>query len=535
METDCIQFKDTGYFSNIILDYLSGSDKLADFYHYKPELNSFEEAIQKKQFPMENRGVLVEALTKQYQKDGIKLNKFTAVAEQLAALKEEKCYTVTTGHQLCLFTGPLYFIYKIVSVIKLSRKLKELHPNKSFVPVYWMATEDHDFAEINHFKFQGTKIEWDSGQEGAVGQMSLGGLDEIAQQFSSLLTDYSSHAEALKGLFEKAYLKHDNLAAATRYLVNELFAEYGVVIVDGDDRALKQIFAPIVKEELQTAFSSKNVDTQSQQLAKDYKIQVNPREINLFYLTTGSRERIVKEGSGYFVNETGTSFTEEEILEELENYPERFSPNVLLRPLYQETILPNLAYVGGGGELAYWFQLKSTFEAANTPLPVLLLRNSAMWMDQKQHKHFKSLSISLQELFLEQSILLKEWVKSNAKEDLSLAKEQEEIKQLFDRLTAKAQNIDESLAPHVQALLAKQKHEVEQLAEKMIRAERRKATEVEAKIGMLKTQLFPNRGLQERTANFSDIYLREGAGMIDRLLNAFELPAQDFTVFYDSH
>jgi len=528
METDCIHFKETGYFSKIILDYLEGDEKLRPFYQYEPKLASFSEAIEDKNLPVATRSVLKASIEAQYKASKINLAKLEAVQTSVNSLLEVDTYTITTGHQLCLFTGPLYFIYKIVSVIKLCRELKSKYPECHFVPVYWMATEDHDFAEINHFKLNGKKFEWNTDQKGAVGRMKLDGLEEIFASFSESLSEYSSNGEELKTLFQEAYLKHENLADATRYLVNELFADYGVVIVDGDDSELKKLFAPIVKKELLTEFSSHQVDEQSKQLAKEYKIQVNPREINLFYLTDGSRVRIIKEGEGYFINETGQSFSETEILKELEDFPERFSPNVLLRPLYQETILPNLAYVGGGGELAYWFQLKSTFEQMNTPLPVLLLRNSAMWMDEKQSKYFKALKISLRQLFLDEGVLLKEWVKQNATEDLLLQNEIEALQKQYETLAAKAEKIDVTLEPHVQAILTRHKKDLQQLSEKLVRAERRKQTEVGVKVKYLKSTLFPNRGLQERSNNFSEVYLREGREMVSQLLEMFDIPAHEF-------
>ena len=533
METDCIHFKETGYFSNIILDYLEGDEKLSPFYQYAPSLNSFNEAIEKKSLPISTRSILKTSIEAQYTASKINLSKFEKVETNLNSLLNEGTYTICTGHQLCLFTGPLYFIYKIVSTVKLSQQLKAKFPKQNFVPVYWMATEDHDFPEINHFRLGEQKFEWNTTQKGAVGRMKLDGLEEVFDSFSKSLGTYSSNAEELKTLFQKAYLKHENLADATRYLVNELFADYGVVIVDGDAHELKRLFAPVVKEELLTEFSSHQVERQSKTLAANYKIQVNPREINLFYLTDGSRERILKENDTYFINETGQSFTETEILQELEAHPERFSPNVLLRPLYQEIILPNLGYIGGGGELAYWFQLKSSFDQMNTPFPMLLLRNSALWMDEKQGKYFKKLGISLAQLFLEEGVLLKAWVKQNAEEELTLSAELKETEKQFENLLQKAGAIDASLNAHVEAVKVKQEKAIQQLSEKMIRAERRQQGEAANRIQYLKSTLFPNRGLQERSANFSEIYVREGKGMIEKLLENFAMPTQEFNTFFE--
>lgn len=533
METDCLHFKKTGYFSKIILDYLAGKEQLAPFYHYSPEIKAFKSAIENKSFSNKQRKVLVDSLNRQYKDGGIKLKNAPQVEENIRALEKEETFTVTTGHQLCLFTGPLYFIYKIVSAIKLAQSLKSTYPDKNFVPVYWMATEDHDFEEISHFQFKGEKLQWKTDQKGAVGRMNTASLDTVFNEFKELLVDYSTHGEELKSLFEKSYLQHDNLADATRFLVNELFSDYGVVVIDGDDVPLKQEFAPLVKEELLKEISSELVSQQSENLAKHYKTQVNAREINLFYLTDDSRNRIVKENDTYFIHDTALSFSEQEILQELDEYPERFSPNVLLRPIYQELILPNLAYIGGGGELAYWFQLKSTFEHFKLPVPALLLRNSAMWLDLKQTKYLNQLNISLEQLFFDEGVLLKEWVKENAEYDLELTEEKEAASTFYDKLEEKIEKIDASLHPHLEALKTKHQKELNQLSEKIIRTERKKKATASSQINHLKTTLFPNGGLQERNANFSSVYLSKGKEMIEILLNEFELPTKEFLVLKD--
>jgi len=530
MEADCVTLKDSGYFSKIILDYLAESSNLKEFYSLYPSIDNFKDAIESKQFPDEHRKILVQSLKGQYKKDGVKVDQEGGVSSHLIQLEAPNTFTVTTGHQLCLFTGPLYFIYKIVSTLKLCDTLKLKYPDYNFVPIYWMATEDHDFEEVNHFNVGDRTFKWQTEQKGAVGRMSLSEMEPTSTEFNTWLTDYSSHAEELKRLFQKAYTKHKTLAAATRFLVHELFRDYGVVIVDGDDQALKRLFIPTIKKELLEEFSAKEVGAQSEKLAKKYKIQVNPREINLFYLTDNSRERLIKENDSYRVNDTSISFSEQEILVELEKYPERFSPNVLLRPVYQESILPNLAYIGGGGELAYWFQLKTTFEEAKIPMPLLLLRNSVVWLNEKQTKVFRKLRISNKQLFLKDGVLIKEWVKQNSAIDLELTVQKQKQQTFFKELVDTAKDTDTSLEKYVEALAAKHLKSIDQLSEKLIRAERRKAGKAMERVNYLKDTLFWNNGLQERRLNFSEIYLTQGKEMIPQLLHAFETPTNDFLI-----
>lgn len=531
MKVDCIPFKNTGYFSNIITDYLENHKNLKAFYKYKPAITNFEEVIENKQFSQDSRDVLVDSLKNQYKTGKIDLKKNEAVLNAVESLKEQNTFTITTGHQLNLFTGPLYFIYKIASVIKLTQELAILYPDQNFVPIYWMATEDHDLEEINHFFYKGRKYQWKTDQTGAVGRMNLEGLKEVFENFKEEFVDYSTNGEEIQKLFSDAYLKHENLTSATRFLANKLFSKYGLVIIDGDDSKLKRLFYPVIKKELLTEFSSEKVEETNKELAKNYKIQVNPRDINLFYLKDNIRERIVKQNDGYQINDTGLKFSESELLTELDNHPERFSPNVILRPLYQECILPNLAYIGGGGELAYWLQLKTTFEAVKVPFPMLILRNSAKFLDERHKKNFNKLGISLEELFEEKGVLSKKWVVKNASRDLTLTNELLELKQTFKELAKKSKLTDVSLVAHVQALEVLHEKSIKQLSEKLIRAERRKESTAMERIEFLKETLFPKGGLQERKENFSVIYLTEGQKMIEDLIDAFEVPTNNFYIF----
>ena len=351
MKVTQIPFKKTGFFSYIMIDYLDENSRLKPFYNNFPNTKGFYNQIEekKKSFRLQNRIVLSDALHNQYK--GFAISDKTQ--ENIDLLKKQNTFTVTTGHQLNLFTGPLYFLYKIISTINLAEELSEKFPENQFIPVYCMATEDHDFDEINYFNFDGKKVLWNRKDGGAVGRFSTEGLEQVFNVFTEHLGN-SNNAEYLKELFSKGYLQHNNLADATRFIANELFAEYGLVIIDGDDNSLKELFTPFLKQELENQVSYREVTNTIARLEENYNIQVNPREINLFYLGDDFRERIVFENGVYKINNTALVFTKEELLLELKNNPKAFSPNVIMRPLYQEVILPNLCYIGGGGEQAYW-------------------------------------------------------------------------------------------------------------------------------------------------------------------------------------
>lgn len=526
MPTDCISYTQSGYFSKIVTDYLAQRPELQKLYNRFPTLGNFKAQIEEKQdsFSVTTRNVLVAELLRQYQDTSIS----EATSNHISLLKNSTTFTITTGHQLNLFTGPLYFLYKIMSVIKLCKQLRMAYPNHDFVPVYWMATEDHDFDEINYFNFKNSKIKWDRESGGPVGRFSTNGLQQLAGEFAELLNG-SDHANELLDHFIKAYNGERNLAQATRYLVNELFGDYGLVIIDGDSKVLKQLFAPYAKQELLQQASFRKV-TETNALLADYKIQVNPREINLFYIEDGLRERIIAEDGKYVVNNTSTVFSEAGILDELQNNPEKFSPNVILRPLYQEVILPNLAYVGGGGELAYWLELKSNFEANNIPFPILLLRNSVLLTTQKQAEKADRLELSWQDLFSDQQELINKKTKLFSQFPIDFSPQKEALKKQFEALEKMAGQTDKSFSGAVKAQQAKQIKGLENLEKRLLKAEKKIYGDKLSRIAGLQNELFPNQSLQERKANFSEFYQEYGKGLISRLFEELQPLEQEFNI-----
>ncbi|MFK7050214.1 MULTISPECIES: bacillithiol biosynthesis cysteine-adding enzyme BshC [Flavobacterium] len=525
MPTDCITFQNSGYFSSLIVDYLNQEKKTQSFYNRFPKIENFLDQIEEKKnnYSVKNRAVLVNSLLKQ--------NKDFDISEttlnNIHLLNERNTFTITTGHQLNLFTGPLYFIYKIVSTINLCLELKLQYPEYHFVPIYWMATEDHDFEEINYFKLNKEKLTWSKQSKGPVGRLSTEGLEEMFEKVKKSLGT-SNYAKILTSLFEKSYLEHSNLADATRYLVNELFKEYGLVILDGDDGTLKQLFIPAVKEELlqQTAYK-KVTETLS---SFSYDIQVNPRTINLFYIEEDLRERIIFEKGNYRINNTNLIFSEVEILELLETKPENFSPNVILRPLYQELILPNLSYVGGGGEIAYWLELKAMFEAFKITFPILLLRNSVVIASEKQLKKANSLQLTWSDLFLKQSELINKKTKQFSAFTIDFSAQKEHLKKQFEGLLDIANKTDKTFLRAVKAQETKQIKGLENLEKRLLKAEKRNHEEKLKRIVDLQETIFPNKSLQERQLNFSTFYIEYGEKFIIELFQKLHPLSNQFNV-----
>ena len=527
MKVTHIPFQKTGFFSKMMLDYLEQKENIKPFYNNFAHLEGFKKQIKEKEQSYEttSRTVLVNALKNQYKN----FNVSEKTDKNIKNLKLQNTFTVTTGHQLNLFTGPLYFLYKILSTINLCEELSAKFTKQNFVPVYWMATEDHDFDEINYFNFKGRKVQWNREDGGGVGRFSTEGLQEVFNVFSNQLTN-SKNAVFIKKLFSDAYLKHENLADATRYIANELFSDYGLVIIDGDDTNLKQLFSPIVKDELENETSFKEVSKTILDLEKNYKIQVNPREINLFYLGDDFRERIIFENGIYKVNNTEITFSKAEILKEVDKNPKAFSPNVIMRPLYQEVILPNLCYIGGGGEMAYWLELKNYFEKVNIPFPVLLLRNSVQVISEKQAKKLQKLNITIEELFLNQYDLLSKKVTENSDIQINFDEKIKFLENQFLELKVIAKQTDVSFVNAVNAQERKQIKGLENLQKRLLKAEKKRQKDLVDRIKLLQNEILPNQSLEERQRNFSEYYMEYGSSFIKALKGALKPLQLEFIV-----
>jgi len=513
---DCLDYSQTHRFSKLMLDYLNQNQSLSSFYNRFPLPSSLELQLKEKQstYHSEFRISLINTLRKQYKPFQIS----AATQSNIALLGQNNTYTITTGHQLNLFTGPLYTFYKITSVLNSCKILKAAYPGHNFVPVFWLASEDHDFEEINYFNYKDSKLEWDTASGGAVGEKNTKGLEQVYELFKNQLST-SSFSEELAQLFRAAYLQHKSLSEATIYLYNTLFGKQGLVILEPNVKALKSLFTPYIKKEILEEITFKKVTSTTEKLKTlNYHEQVTPREINFFYKTKGLRERIIRKKEYFFINNTTLKFSKAELLQEIDNFPERFSPNALLRPLYQEVVLPNLSYVGGGGELAYWLQLKSTFEAFDVTFPCLQLRNSALLYTEKTRRKLEKMKMSLNDVFLPSQNLIDGYVQKASEINIDFTPQKEHLKTQFKDLYTLAEQTDKSFLGAVAAQEKKQLNGLDNLEKRLLRAQRRKLKADVDRLKNLQLDLFPNHNLQERVINFSEVYELYGSNFIDFLI-----------------
>jgi bacillithiol biosynthesis cysteine-adding enzyme BshC len=527
MQAKYIPYQQTHAFSSVVLDYIDGKDDLETFYKYSPNIKGFKKAVTDRKVSAD-RNLLVSTLKRQY----AHIQPSAIVQSNINLLADDRTFTITTGHQLNIFTGPLYFIYKIVTAINLAAELKEQFPGYNFVPVYWMATEDHDFEEINHVKVEDMMLTWKTKYAGATGRISTSDITDALMAYKGYL-GISENGTLLAKKTEKAYTDNAKLADATRELVDSLFGGQGLICVDADDASLKAQFSAIVYQDIVEQNSFEQINKSSAALEeKGYKPQVNPREINFFYMDNQLRERIVEENNEYKVLNTSISFTRETLKEEISKHPERFSPNVVMRPVYQEIILPNLAYIGGGAEVTYWLQLKANFDYYNVPYPILVLRNSAMVIDDRSARKMQILDISDAHIFHNDEQLKSDWVKAHVGGSLCLDDEQRAIRAIFDQIKLNAYKIDKTLSLSAEAAKTKTLKLVSGLEKKLLRAEKRKHSTSLQQIEALKNKLFPSGVLQERVLNIAPMYVAYGDDFINSLYKHFKPLDYKFTILY---
>lgn len=521
-----ISYRSTGRFSKLVSDYSEG--KLdSEFYAYSPNRQGIAAAIASRSETPVNRQVLHDTICRQY--EGLDLSE--RLAANISALAATTTFTVTTAHQPNLMTGYLYFVHKILHAIKLADELNTQYPGKHFVPVYYMGSEDADLDELGTFRFRGDRYRWDGGgQQGAVGRMDTSSLRKLLDEVFRFFGPPGPGADALKETIQKAYLGHKTVGAATRYLVNFLFGRYGLVVLDPDHAAFKALYVPVMEDELLNGVAHGIITAQTARLNQQYQAQMFPRPINLFYLAHQLRERIEKKGDKWQVLNTEITFSRDEILAELHEHPERFSPNVALRGLFQETILPNVAFIGGGAEVAYWFQLLPLFRHYNVFYPPVLLRQSVLWVPAGMAALRTEIGLDLVDLFKPLQELLKDYILAHNGDTLSLDAENAQMEALMQTLAARASGVDVTLAASAAAATEKMRKQVLVLQKKMLRAQKRKMNVQVDRITRLWEGLHPNGTLQERTDNFLDYYLDNGPRFFDVILHAIKAQESKFLI-----
>jgi bacillithiol biosynthesis cysteine-adding enzyme BshC len=525
-QSQYISYSETGKFAKIILDYVAGANDLKDFYSHEVSIEGIKTSIEERKKFNTNRQLLVEQLQIQYKN----INDSDSVKANIHKLSNVNTFTICTAHQPNIFTGHLYFIYKILHIIKLTAELKKQLPQYNFVPVFFMGSEDADLQELNHIIVDGKKYVWHTKQTGAVGRMKVDDsllklIDEIDGRLS-----VEKYGKEIIDVLKKWFQKNSTIEQSTFLLVHELFKNYGLIVFLPDNAALKKEMLSVFEEDIFENISSKIVNKTSEKLSAKYKVQAHPREINLFYLKDGIRNRFVQSKDEFVVHDIELVFTKDELKNELKNHPERFSPNVILRGLYQEIMLPNIAFIGGGGEIAYWLELKDLFHNYEVPFPLLIVRNSFLIIEKKYHQLIEKLHLLSADLFKGEETLINEIVTNKTKHSLNLDEEKFQIQQAYFSIKKLVKEIDVTLEQHAEALETQSIKKLSAMEKKMLRAEKRKFEDQKNQLSKIFSALFPQGNLQERTENFMLYYAKLGDDFIKMLYDNSLTLEQEFCV-----
>lgn len=515
MEVINIEIADIPQLSNRDRKFLLENEKFSDFQSVASDIAQFSEVIASKDEQVINRSLLHEVLTEQYRTQSTS----AATKDYISSLAKDNTYTVVTAHQPSLLTGPLYYIFKILSAINLAIQLRGLHPDKNFVPVFVIGSEDHDFEEINHLHLYGQTIEWEENVGGPVGNYPTTNLDKVLDKTIEILGENSKSLPLLNQLKTELSTIETYGDFAFR-LTHLLFDHLGLVILKMDHPDLKKAFIPHIKEEIFNQ-PSRNLVTSTQKEIKEnlgLESQAFARDINFFYVDGFSRNRIEKDGAHYKVMGTEKTFTHEELNKEIDSNPERFSPNVVMRPLYQEAILPNLAYIGGGGEIAYWTERKSQFKHFNIPFPMLIRRTSGMILSGSNKKQIDKLDLSIKDLFSPEQSLINALIDNSDSPDYELSIYKSKLDELYKEIKEHVEKIDKTLVKTSESELAKAQKSMDYLESKLKKAIKQKESVNLNRLSKLKKNLFP-KGLQERHDNILQYISSYGPNLIDDLLD----------------
>ncbi len=530
MEIIKLPFSKIPQLSKRDIAYVDENPLLEPFYKYQVRIENFEAIIHSKQKENIDRDLLIEVLQEQY----AKFETSQKVSDNIQLLALKNTFTIVTAHQPSLFTGPLYYIYKIISTINLTKALNAYYPGFQFVPVFVTGGEDHDFEEVNNANIFNNKLVWENDEQGSVGMMKTKSLLPVLEELKELLGE-SENGKKIYAEIEKSHTKHEKYSDAIIDLIHQFFKDDGLVVLNMNHAKLKRSFVPFIKEEIIKQPSQVLVE-QTAEMLNDvgFKQQATAREINFFYLDDQIRERIVFENDVFKVLNTDLSFSSKEMEKEIEKHPEHFSPNVIMRPLYQESVLPNLAYIGGGGEIAYWIERRSQFEYFNVNFPMLIRRDSVLWIDQSNSKKMDKLNLSVEAIFKDTDQLIKEFVHKNADEELNLKNQKAEIYKAFESIKETSNNIDPTLANKVEAEQTRTIKSIEQLEARLVKAEKQKHEIEVNQIRSLKDKLFPNNGLQERHDNLISFYFKYGEDFFKILKDNLNPLDRKFVVIRDN-
>lgn len=526
-----INFSDIPKNQNLFLDYLYEFENVAEFYKH-----DFREK--------EKYGGIFRGIIDSRKKD--KINVASVIKEQYLSLppasektlanidllKNETTLTVVTGQQIGILGGPLYTLYKIITAVKLARQLKERFEEFNFVPVFWLEADDHDFNEIRSVKVINDQNELESigyldeipGEEAkqSVGNLAITSeINSFFEKVSSSLRE-TEFTAGLLGRLKDFYSEGKTLKQAFRELIFWLFDEYGLVILDPQDVKVKSLLAPVFEKEVERFREhTQELVLTSAKLEEIYHAQVKIKPVNLFYSTDDGRYPIEPVDENFRLKRKRKQFSRDELLNEIRTGPHRFSPNVLLRPICQDYLLPTAFYIAGPSEISYFAQITPMYDFFDIAMPVIYPRASVTIIEKGIRSNLDKYNLELKDIFIKTDSLKEQVISGISDTDLDTVFESisQRIESAFDDLRDSLASIDKTISDSSDRYREKAISSLGDLKNKAVQA-RNKRHEISLKqIDKIAGSLYPSENLQERELNFVFFANKYGDAFIQKLFD----------------
>ena len=538
MDSHCIPYTDLPHVSRLFADYLYDFPRVREFYPLNPfAAESFSEAARSLQYSDTLRQAVVGVLEEQNRR----YSAGEATKENLRRLAQPGCFAVVTGQQTGLFTGPAFAFYKALTAVKLARTLTER--GLAAVPVFWLATEDHDLAEVNHCFVQdrdGNPQRLEYAGEPPVPDAPVGTvrLTEAIQAPLDALAAYlpeSSEGAELLEILRDCYRPGESLATAFGRLLARLFARYGVVLVDPLDERLHALSGHVFQAAVESAAALGNeVQDRSRRLVeRGYHAQVRMTENSslLFHYAAG-RRRPLRLRDGRFAVPDGESYSPQELLARLREEPPSLSPNVLLRPVMQDALLPTIAYVGGPSELAYLAQAAPVYERVLGRMPVLVPRASFTLLEPHIHRLLQKYGLTLRDVCSGKQALREKMAARFLPPDLAAVfqKAAASLTESLDALQASLSKLDPTLADAAATSARKMHYQLATLERKAAQAAQSRSEQVERDAARLENSLYPHKTFQERFYSGINYLARYGPSLLDQMYDQISVKCSNHQV-----
>jgi bacillithiol synthase len=462
--------------------------------------------------------------------------------EAAAALAQSQAVVVITGQQAGLFGGPLYTLLKALTTIQIARQVGAEH-GVPVVPVFWVDAEDHDFEEIRHATVFDREMAVadirlaDLPGAGALPAAAVTLAPDVDEALTALETQLppTEFTPALIASLRRHYAAGRSLATACASWLDELLGPHGLVVFDASDRRAKPAVASLFRQELEhpcrTAHLTRAAGEAMARLGHAAQIDPGDDVVCLFYLDGTGRRPIRYRNGQFLVADAPRDVAQ--LLADVDAHPERFSPNVLLRPIVQDTLFPSICYVAGPSELAYQAQLADAYRAFVVPQPLLVSRASATLIDSAAAKFLDRYQVALETLQVQDESALNRLLESQLPPglDAAFADLDRQLAEATARLKAPASTVDPTLSGAVDTTLERLRDTLRTLQGKIVQASKKKDDTLRRQFGRTRTLVFPGGVSQERAISLAFFINRYGPGLVDRLLGILPpLPAAHYVI-----